>query len=113
MSDPVEPASPPRVGLWATISGLLVFGLTLPFWGTVGKMRTVYDQLGIEESAIVDLLAFLIWIPFLGAWLLALNAARKDRAEAVIWFRRTAVAITLVQLAVFIALWYPILTKPA
>jgi hypothetical protein len=108
----------PRVRLWGTISGMLVFGLTLPLWTTLRRVETLYVQAGVAELPWVTELTIdfgsLLWIPAAAGWLLRLVKVREgDPALTAAWFFRMTIAIVIVQVLILLALYYPILKAPS
>src|SRR6185295_19521035 len=102
----------PRVRLWGTISGLLVFGLAFTVWPTLAKMETVYLQMELRElpAATEAALVFgpFLWIPAAAGWVIAAVRARKNRVEAASWFFQLTIAIVVVDVLALLAILYPL-----
>jgi len=106
-------APKPRIRLWGTISGLLVFGLTLPLWGTAAKAQSLYYQLGTRRLPFLTELALaaadVLWIPALAVGMLAIvlsRSGRRDRATRL--FIALSIAIVGIQVVLTLALVFPL-----
>jgi cytochrome bd-type quinol oxidase subunit 2 len=106
----------PHLGLWGTLSVLLVFGLTLPLWRTLDYVRTVYHESGVwqlpwlAEAAIQ--IGSLVWILAVPVGILGIDLFRKgERRGATRVFFWMTVVIVAFQILLLFALYYPFVTE--
>jgi len=105
----------PRIRLWGTISGLLVFGLTVPLWATMAKVQSLYYQQDTGRLPFLTELALaaahFLWIPAVAVGLLAIVVSRGGRRDrATLLLIALSIAIVGIQLVLTLALVSPLIT---